>query len=133
MELQGGYRGSFRLVLNPRGCSPEGNSIEAPLCAPGFLDKATWGSELLYQGGEASLGGRGATLETSELESRAWEGGRRPWGGMYRALVPWTHPVGGPTVWILPGLLSKATPSPALGFNFYFQLLVTVQPLVESS
>lgn len=69
-----------------------------------------------HQGGQGFLGGRGASLETSELESRAWEGGRRPWGGMH-----------------LPGLLSKATPSPALGFNFFFQLLVTVQPSVESS
>lgn len=86
-----------------------------------------------HQGGQGSLGGRGASLETSELDSRAWERGRRPWGGMHRGLVAWTHPVGGPTVWILPGLLSKATPSQHRGFNFFFQLLVTVQPSVESS
>lgn len=106
-------------------------SIEAPLCA-GFLDRATWGSELSTREGRA-LGDREHRWEASELESRAWEGGRRPWGGMYWALVAWTHPVGGPhhlnPAWTS---IKSHTLSSTGGLIFFFQLLVTVQPLVES-
>lgn len=59
--------------------------------------------------------------------SRAQEG-RGPGAGCMGLLTPRHTQAGGPTVWILPGLLPKATPSQALRFNFNFSSDCQEQP-----
>lgn len=70
----------------------------APLCAPGFLDRATWGSELLYQGGAGLLPGPwGSSWKPLSWSPGPGREGEEALGRDNWALVAWEH-----TRWVAP-------------------------------